>query len=326
MQIQVDARPEEPLQLQAGGRADPLDHLSTASHHDRFLRLPVDHDRAIQPHQPALAGRLLELVDDDGAGKRDLVVRRLQELLPHDLGRKKPFRPVSDVVGRISRLPLRQPIDEQPFETIHVLSRRCRHGHDFGELSVLSVPLHDRQEARLLHQVDLIEDQDDRRLQVPHQVGDELVAFAGRLARIHHEADDVHFAHRFDGGVHHLHVHPVERTVNARRIDEHDLGVRVVAHAVNPRPRRLRLVGDDGELGADDPVEQRRLAGIRTADERDETGFHRDSSSMPPAGTWLRYIRTLLTRRRSASSTSTAIPSTSNRSPVTGTRPRCDSR
>ena len=101
--------------------------------------------------------------------------------------------------------------------------------------------------------------------------------------------------------------------------------VRVVPHAENPRPRRLRLVGHDRELRADQPVQQRRLARVRAADERDEAELHEPCGSAS-TGSSCFTIRTLLMRRRSASSTSTVSPSMSNRSPTAGTRPRCESR
>ena len=40
--------------------------------------------------------------------------------------------------------------------------------------------------------------------------------------------------------------------------------------AEHRRPGRLRLLRDDGDLGADQRIDQRRLAAIRRADQRDE--------------------------------------------------------
>ena len=57
-----------------------------------------------------------------------------------------------------------------------------------------------------------------------------------------------------------------------------------VAHADDAGARRLRLVRDDRDLLADEPVQQRRLAGVRPADERDEAGLHDGRPSLwPPA-------------------------------------------
>ena len=178
----------------------------------------------------------------------------------------------------------------------------------------------DRQQLRLPDQIDLVQDRDDRDLQRAQQAEEVLLAAARLLRHVEHHADDVHVAHRVERGVHHPHVHPVRRLVNARRVDEHDLPVRIVADTEDAVARGLRLVGDDGELRADEAVEQRGLAGVRQADERDETRFHAGSLAGCAAGsctTW-RRTRTRVTRRRSASSTSTRSPSTSNPLPHRG--------
>src|SRR6266511_5362431 len=120
--------------------------------------------------------------------------------------------------------------------------------------------------------------------------------------------------------------------MNAWRIEKHHLGIRIVPDAEDPVPGCLWLVRHDGQLRADEPVEQRRFAGIRATDERDEPGFHvrRFHRSFFPVCPWcplwnqislagsissvgaILLMRTLVIRRRSASSTSTASPSISN--------------
>src|SRR5215510_8607980 len=120
--------------------------------------------------------------------------------------------------------------------------------------------------------------------------------------------------------------------MNAGCIEEHDLSVRIIAYAENPVPRRLRLVGHNRQLGADQPVQQSGLPRVGTADEGDEAGFHhtvRDfssASSFSIAGGNRLQILTRLMRRRSTSSTSTVRPSISNFSATAGTRPMCDRR
>ncbi len=69
--------------------------------------------------------------------------------------------------------------------------------------------------------------------------------------------------------LHHPHIHLVQRPVDSGRIEEGDLSPRVVEDADDPVARRLRFGGDDRDLVAEDAVQQRRLAGIRTADQRD---------------------------------------------------------
>ena len=67
---------------------------------------------------------------------------------------------------------------------------------------------------------------------------------------------------------------PVQRALRAprmpRRIDEHRLIGAAIQHAEHALARRVRLVRDDAELLADERVQQRRLADVRPADDRDE--------------------------------------------------------
>ena len=72
--------------------------------------------------------------------------------------------------------------------------------------------------------------------------------------------------------VDHRLVEPAARLEDARRVDEDDLRVVVRGDAAHDGARRLHLVGDDRDLRADQPVDQRRLAGVRRADQRDEAG------------------------------------------------------
>ena len=150
-----------------------------------------------------------------------------------------------------------------------------------------------------------------------------LVAVARPRRRVEHQHDDVHLAQRLDGGVHHPHVHAgaaadgcraCRRTRSARPRSSSPPTMRV--------PRRLRLVGDDGDLRADDAVEQRGLARVGAADDarRSPLSWRQRSASGCGRRRACR-TRTLWMRRRSASSTSTCRPSSSNVSPTAGTRP-----
>ena len=51
----------------------------------------------------------------------------------------------------------------------------------------------------------------------------------GTGRRIEYEHDEVDLAERLDGSVDHPHVQAVERTMDTRRVDEHDLPVLVVS-------------------------------------------------------------------------------------------------
>jgi len=44
--------------------------------------------------------------------------------------------------------------------------------------------------------------------------------------------------------------------VETRSVDKNDLSFATVIHATNPRARRLRLIGDDGDLDSTNCVHQ----------------------------------------------------------------------
>ena len=60
------------------------------------------------------------------------------------------------------------------------------------------------------------------------------------------------------------------RRKDAGRVDEDELRLAFERDAADERARGLHLARDDGDLGADQRVEQRRFAGIGRADQRDE--------------------------------------------------------
>jgi hypothetical protein len=60
--------------------------------------------------------------------------------------------------------------------------------------------------------------------------------------------------------------------VQARGVDQHELGPGQVADADDPVAGGLGLVGNDRDLFVEDPVEQGLLADIGPADQGNETG------------------------------------------------------
>src|SRR5205085_3714502 len=80
------------------------------------------------------------------------------------------------------------------------------------------------------------------------------------------------------GSIHHRALDTALGLEQTRGIDEHDLGVAVGCYAANGRSRGLHLVRDDRHLGADEGIDQRRLAGIGRADDGDEA-----AASLQPA-------------------------------------------
>jgi hypothetical protein len=87
-----------------------------------------------------------------------------------------------------------------------------------------------------------------------HDVHQEAVARPRRLAGVHHRDHRIRVAQRFERGIHHPDVQPVQGAVNTGGIDEHHLAPWIPPDADDAVARGLRLVGDDGELLADNAV------------------------------------------------------------------------
>ena len=194
MQVQEHPRREEPLQLLSRRRADPLDHAAALSDHDGLLRLALDDNRAVEPQHAVRAQGLLEEIDDDGARERQLGVREGQQLLADDLGRHEALGPVRQVVGRVNRLPFRQPFDQRPLQTVDVVAGGGRHRNDLGETVSLGKRINERQQPRLLDQVDLVQDEEDRRidrLDEPAHILRAVLVDVARHARERVEHDQV---------------------------------------------------------------------------------------------------------------------------------------
>ena len=143
--------------------------------------------------------------------------------------------------------------------------------------------LRQRQQLRLLHQIDLVEDQ---HLRLPdlgellqHRFG--LVVEA-RLGVDQHR-DDVGVVRAAPGGRHHGAVEPPLRRENPRRVDEDELRAALDRDAAHQRARGLHLGRDDRDLAADQRIDQRRLAGIGRADQRDEAAARASVSAHQPS-------------------------------------------
>src|SRR5947208_17089040 len=139
----MDARSEEALEIFARGDADALHHAPALANHDRLLRLAIDEDRAVQAQERTGGGRLFEPIDRDRARKRDFRPRELQQLLTYDLRCEEPLRLTGQVVERVQRLTLRQPIDDGALEPVDVVAGDSRDRHDFRVLRLFAVPLDD---------------------------------------------------------------------------------------------------------------------------------------------------------------------------------------
>src|SRR5690606_13533724 len=87
---------------------------------------------------------------------------------------------------------------------------------------------------------------------------------------VNDEGDDIGIPCPTPGAVDHSAVEPALGRENAWRVDENQLGFIEGDDATHLAAGGLRLVRDDGDLGAHQRIEQGRLAGIGGADKGDE--------------------------------------------------------
>ena len=133
-------------------------------------------------------------------------------------------------------------------------------------------------------EIDLVDHEDLRRLDLLHEVGDEAVASPDRARRLDEHAHHVDLRERGTGALVGALAEQRARLVDARRVEQHDLVVGSGAHTADLVARRLRPVGDDRHLRADDPVHEGGLADVGSADERDEPGAERHEDDAPATG------------------------------------------
>ena len=141
--------------------------------------------------------------------------------------------------------------------------------------------------------VDLVEDEQLRLPAFAERLQDRLGLLGhGRMAclfpGVDQERQHVGVRRRAPGGGDHRPVEAALRREEARRVDEHDLRLACGQHAAHGRARRLRLARDDRHLVADERVDERRLARVGRADQRDEAASRLRSRRAPAVEKGLR--------------------------------------
>ena len=152
------------------------------------------------------------------------------------------------------------------------------HGRDhegLGKFQPLVGGLRQLQQLFLGDDIDLVDDQDLGMIDGRHLAEDRLGLLVDPLAGVEQHADEVGVMRPGPGGRHHGAVEPSLRHEDAGRVDQDDLGVVVDHDAADQRAGGLHLARDDGDLGADQRIDQRGLADIGSADQRDKAAARR---------------------------------------------------
>src|SRR5258705_2147715 len=254
--------------LAASLGADRLDGLPAIAEHDLTLTLSFDEDRLLDSHRAVLA--LLPARSFDRRLVRQFLVQTQIELFARDLGGKLPQRRVSDLVLRIVPWPGRHLGGKPALEVRHPITTERGDHKTRGKTRALVGLLSQRQQCGFLHQVDLVEEQ-----HLALRYGGEAVEHAASFGidptfGIDQHAYDVGIARARPGGRDHGALEPALGCENARRVDEHELRIALDRDAPQQRARGLDLVRDDRDLGANQSIDERRLAGIGRTNQRDE--------------------------------------------------------
>jgi len=199
---------------------------------------------------------------------RHLLAQMQQRLFADDLRADLALGLIGHHVVREVFRPLRQIGDDQLFQLVHTLARARADGHN-RVVARLGEGLNRRHQPRFLDDIGLVEHQNLLDLAGAHLLDNRAILRADFVC-IHQHQQHVDAVHRVLHALDHVFAQARARLMQTRRIEEDDLPALVRRHTHDAVARRLRAVGDDGDLFADHRVHQGGFADVRAADNRGE--------------------------------------------------------
>src|SRR5665647_3041154 len=233
LEFEEDLVPDVLLDLLAGLDADLLDERTMAADDDLAMVVLLDEDRGPDvSHRtrfprllPVLLGLVFDGFDVDGRDEGELLGDVLEDLLPDDLGEEEALRLVGDLLVRIELGRHGQGVHEELFQDVEVDALEGRDGDDLLEREEAVVAFDDGQHRVLADDIDLVDKQVDRRLDLAQDLQDVLVAVAELLRGVDKQADEVRRLQGRIDEIHHPLVQGVERFMDARVVDEDDVSI-----------------------------------------------------------------------------------------------------
>ena len=205
----------------------------------------------------------------------DLLVQTLQHLLPHDLGAHLCIGLIGGhAVGEQLRslLGVLLQLGQQLLQTV---AGPCG-DRDNGVETVVYLAVggdHRQQVLLFLHGVDLVDAQHRRKLLLLNAPQQNALRLAHMGNGLHQQQRALHGAETFPHHLHHVVAQTAAGLVQARCVQQHELGVAPVHHAIDAVAGGLGLLGYNGDLFAHQRVGQAGLAHIGPSAHGDHGSF-----------------------------------------------------
>ena len=277
-EIEEYLRLEEPFEILPRLGADALDHLAATADDDRLLGLLLDPDRAVDAQQRSRSDSSNSSIAT--AVENGSSARVCASIFPHHLGGQGAFRLVGQIVVGKDRIAFGELLEQDALSSRSTPSRSRRTRERSRQNRATRRPARSAARAPTWHEIDLVQDEHDRPGHVREKFRD-VVVLVARLVdasktraitsisrSVSTAASTMRTFNRWSGrwipGVSTNTISTIVAVLAGSILGSMCLTADAVAG-------RLRLVGNDRDLGADDPVEQRRLAGVGPADKRDRT-------------------------------------------------------
>src|SRR5262249_12977354 len=252
-----------------------LKFLTAFADEDAFLSFALAVNGGSDLGEPV---RLFVALNQHSGRVGNLLGRFQKHFFADDLRGDEAFRLVRDLVFREIARPVRQGSHDLFHQNIEPLPLGRGDWNNLAKFVQLAISLDDGQQFFFLQFVDFVEQQHGRAARSPDEIENMLVSRPELFRCVHDHQDQVAAFQRGMNFLHHLAVEPAVRSVDAGRINQDDLSRRTPAlrlnvdYALNAGARGLRLFRHNGDLFADQSVQQRAFAGVRPADDGNESG------------------------------------------------------
>ena len=186
--------------------------------------------------------------DLNGRAVRNFTLEVPQQLFADDLRHDLPLRLVRRHIIREQERAVGRVAGALPQQVRDTVTELRGHRNDGVELKFCGIGRDDGKQILLLDRVDLVDNKDDRRMRGAELAEQLFLLRADVRDGLDEQQRGIHIG---DGVVHDI-VHIVAearaRLMEARRVDEHELRVIVRDDAADAVARRLRLMGNNGDL------------------------------------------------------------------------------